>query len=411
MRKKKSKLAEFKMQMASEKVADCERHINVITGKIERISVLKREIEKLNREVHGIEDSWKRKLVEILGHKSVHWQNLVQVEAYNVELKTLDEKKLTTELRYRTSKLTEAQLELKKVREEIAEQQDKQPLPKIPKIRSTTSKVKQRQIGKQKPEAMFVPPWRIAKISSDNFIEVSWDDVFFHNGKISIRHQGFMFSKTLVESREFLNRIKSYYTFKDVPRLQVKVAGGSIKEIANEAVLFFHIKYLSAMGYDFGEIEYIQPSVDGWRKYSKDYYLKNLSFLFHTWSLQKLCQICDDSLPIVPTGEIVINSKGDRTIHNSFIFPIKCGTGHRFIWESVEESKASYVFRAKTPHLLSLQLIYEYVVGEYTNKRDTLIHSPELQKQLSMESRIFHTSQEEWSDQLNYLQHSMSLFD
>jgi hypothetical protein len=397
MKKRKSKLADFKLKTTLEKVAECNRNVEKTQEKIKRIDIIKSEIQKLTSSIQNVEDSWKGKLVGMLGANSFHAKNHALIESYQTELRTLDLNKLTVELIRRNGKLKEAKLALKQIQDEIAKQNTK-------KVSTKLAKIKPEVVGKiPVPQVRFVPPWRIPAGSSSSFIEVSWENVSFHDGSISIKSQGILFSKPVKESKAFLNRIKSYYVFKDVPRLKVKLSGSSITEIANEAVLFFHIKYLSVLGYNFGEIGYEKPVAESWSIYSREYYRKNLSFLFHTWSLQRLCEICDHAMPIVPAGEIVINSKGDRTIHNSFLFPIKCRKGYRFIWESMEESKASYVFRASSPELLSLQLIYEYIAGEYSNKRDTLIHSKPLQKKLNMEARIFHTSQHEWNDELNRL--------
>lgn len=63
--------------------------------------------------------------------------------------------------------------------------------------------------------------------------------------------------------------------------------------------------------------------MDKWKKFTKSYYKDYLPFAFHTRSLKKLCEICEDNYPIIPVPEAVINSNGSKVIHNSFLFPIK----------------------------------------------------------------------------------------
>ena len=128
-----------------------------------------------------------------------------------------------------------------------------------------------------------------------------------------------------------------------------------------------------------------------------------MPFAFSTYTLKKLCEYSDPSLPIIPVAEAVINSSGGKTIHNSFLFPLRSYYGIYLIWESVEESKASYVFKLKDFGEDELQVLFDYIAGETPNKRWALINSRQLQQQLSMKARIMHKDLKQWELEIQSL--------
>lgn len=228
-----------------------------------------------------------------------------------------------------------------------------------------------------------------------------WNSVTFSDGYITIRHNGRYFNKTVLSSKAFLNNIKAYYEFKNVPPLEVVLFGSQIEEIKNEWVLLYHIESLSVVGFQFGHMSRDQCDINRWTKYTKLYYEQYLSFLFHTKSLTKLCEVCDDKISIVPAAEVVITANGTKTIHNSFLFPVMSRKGLLIIWESAQPSKASYVFKIPEPHSPAIQVLYDYIAGDVVNKRHLLIHSIDLQRKLSLKCRIIHSTFDQWNSQLN----------
>lgn len=224
----------------------------------------------------------------------------------------------------------------------------------------------------------------------------SWEDVYFADGYVLVRYNNRSYKKYVSEAKKFFNDIKSHYTFMNVPRLQVVIRGPVISEIKNEEVLFFHIELFSASGSVFDHSYVSDKKIYNWSKYTKGYYRKHLPFALHSHCLTKLCKVCDPTLPIIPVSEVVINSKGSKSIHNSFLFPVRTKSGVKVVWESVEDSKASYVFEIKGDYWACAQKIYDYISGETVNKRSTLVANSDLKSQLNMKPRVMHTDLFTW---------------
>lgn len=195
--------------------------------------------------------------------------------------------------------------------------------------------------------------------------------------------------------KKYLDAIKHYYRFHNVPKLKVKVTN-SIVDIENEEVLFYHIDFLSITAASIENLNLPKLELKYWAKYTKNFYKSKLSFLFQTYTLKKLCEFCDSSLPIIPVGEVIISGNGTKRIDNSFLFPIKAMKGYFVVWESTEDAKASYVFFIDGYTNSGLQKLYNYIAGETQNKRVELISSQLLQSKLGMKTRIFHTDLNEW---------------
>ena len=223
-----------------------------------------------------------------------------------------------------------------------------------------------------------------------------WKDVIFADYYVLVRHNNRLYKKYVSKARKIYNDIKHYYSFKQVPYLQVVICGQAILEIKNEEVLFFHVELFSESGSVFGDAHVGAGKITKWSKYTKRYYKNHLPFLLQTYCLQKLCEVCDPNLPIIPVAEVVINSKGAKSLHNSFLFPVKTRSGIKMVWESVEVSKASYVFHVKTDYWQCAQNVYDYVCGETINKRSELVADSSLQSQLNMKQRILHTDLYTW---------------
>lgn len=238
--------------------------------------------------------------------------------------------------------------------------------------------------------------------SISNSFEVDWDNIFFENKKIVIRHNNQWHYKYIPESNKFLNEIKHYYKFHNVPKLKVQIKEDTFI-IQNQEVLFYHIDFLNITASNYGYLQLPKLNIEKWKKYNKQYYKTYLSFLLHTHTLKKLCEYSDPKSPIIPVGEAVINSNGSSIIHSSFLFPIKSKTGYLLIWESIEEGKASYVFSINSFSNKSKQDIFNYIAGKTQNKRSSLLSSRDLQNKLNMKGRILHTDLNSWEMEIKQL--------
>lgn len=231
---------------------------------------------------------------------------------------------------------------------------------------------------------------------------VDWENVFFEENKILLKHNNRWYQKYIPKCKKHLNKLKHYYKFHNVPKLKIKVKGEEVL-IENEEVLFYHIDFLNITASNFFDFKLPKLNIENWARYTKKHYKKHLPFLFHTYTLKKLCEYCDGGLPIIPVGEAVINSSGASTIHDSFLFPIKSKDGYVIVWESIEEGKASYVFSLKSYSNKDLQTVFNYIAGNTHNKRLSLLRSKELQHKLKMKERILHTDYSDWENNIKSL--------
>ena len=196
-----------------------------------------------------------------------------------------------------------------------------------------------------------------------------------------------------------LNSIKPYYRFKKIPKLKIHLYSNNKLKIINESVLFFHINMLRSAGNLFGNNFNISFN-SMLNNFQLSYYNKHLKHLFHTKSLKYLCQICHPKLPIYPIPEIIISSNQKPEIHDSFIFQVESGNKIYLIWESTIEKKATYIFlRQKS----NIHLLFNYMTGENSNKRLTLIQNEEIKAHLSFVDRVVHNYYADWKKRIEYV--------
>ncbi len=227
-------------------------------------------------------------------------------------------------------------------------------------------------------------------------IKISWDLVSFGESSLIIYYEGSNYTKYLPDCKKYFNEIKSIYKFRNAPELEVKLLNGKILEIKNEEVLFFYIKLLPDCFTIFNQ-KSAPTSVSKWKTYTKSYYRDKLRFLWINKSLEYLCELSDANTPIVPAPELIRNRNGKEEMNNSFIFPIRNQNGNTYLfWESIEENKATYVFNGEDKFEVNVQKLYDFIVCDIVNKRESLIESKELQKVLKFKRRIYHTNYAAW---------------
>ncbi|WDF47524.1 hypothetical protein PQ459_03330 [Chryseobacterium sp. KACC 21268] len=235
-----------------------------------------------------------------------------------------------------------------------------------------------------------IPTINLDKIKS---IFPEWGNINFFDGCVEIKINQYYRKFIVEQSKRYLDKIKHYYSFKNVPKLEIVISGSEIQEIKNIEVLFYHIDYLTIVGHSF-EMESFD--ISKLKKYTRTYFQLNLPFVFTNDSIKFLCEICDENFPIIPIPELVINRNQSKAIHESFLF--KCG--NKLIGESVESSKASYVFEVENFNE-NAQLLFDYIANENnTKKRQTLIRSYELKRSLKFYNRIYHNDFYEWKNEI-----------
>lgn len=222
---------------------------------------------------------------------------------------------------------------------------------------------------------------------------LEWGDINFFDGYVEIKINQHYRKFRVEQSKRYLEKIKHYYSFKNVPKLKIIISAVEIKEIKNIEVLFYHIDFLTIVGHSFKTESF---DISKLKKYTRTYFKLHLSFVFANESLKFLCEICDENFPIIPMPEVIINNNKTKVIHDSFLF--KCG--NKLIWESLETSKASYVFEVENFDE-SAQQLFDYIANESnSNKRQTLIRSYELKRSLKFYNRIYHNELFEWKNEI-----------
>lgn len=407
-KKKKSKLTDVKLDsLIGGKIT----FQNQIRRHLSQIDSLKRQWgqEKGNRSVVcEIENSYKKKgITHLLKFNTKYIELKKTIKITNSKTFENMLSSLRRTLSETRKKLSQADKEIRERQEELRKQEATNKFRQKPvlwdkkEITSKPSKKKQNQGNLSKAQSSQLCSPAINVISKIFYAE--WENVKFANGFILIEHNGRSYRKEVPQSKKYLNEIKHYYKFHNIPKLKVIFSGSIIKDIENQEVLFFHIDFLSITASSFGLIKLSSFQLSKWTKYKKQYYKTNLPFVFHTYTLERLCEYCDPDLPIIPVGEVVINRSGSKTVHNSFLFPIKSKVGHSIVWESTEEAKASYVFSLNSFTDKEVQTIFNYIAGDTPNKRSTLINSKSLQDTLKMKNRVFHKDLTFWDYEIRQL--------
>jgi len=386
------------IKISGRAVQQLERDAHYYQSKIE---ILKKEIKKyyqMEKEINEIERSHrKNNAIEYLKLNKNYIALKNSVKNMHIEKRKITLNEFIKHLSDTREKINKKEIEMQKRLEELRK------LTPI-EIANLRSRKKGRKTGVDGNFLLKKPRIKNPEVSVNPIVdntpiiefEVNWENVYFEERTLKIKYSGKWFEKALPESRRYLNHIKHYYTFKNVPKLKIKARGNVIIEFLNKEVLFYHIEFLKTTSLSLGHDKHLDLNWHFWHAHNISFYRKFLPFAFFSWSLKRLCKYCDPTLPIIPVGEVVINNGGSTIIHNSFLFPMKGRNGTILIWESSEESKASYIFSLSQFEIEQVQVIFNYITGSTSNKRWTLINSSELRKKLNMIGRVFHTDKHSW---------------
>lgn len=403
--KQKSKIADVRLNTLTQKKKAYESQIHSLQSQIKK---LQSQNKSERNEVNEIENSFKRNNISHLRHFNKNY-NALKKSIKITSSSTLDKRlsNLKSEISQTKQKLLQTDKEIASRQNELKKQDElirRAKLIGLPTSQPLAHKPNKPKSKKDNPSSpKFSPLYSPTNEGSILTFEAEWEDLSFADGSISIKHEGHSYIKPVSQSKKYLNSIKHYYKFNNVPKLKIITNGNKIKVIENQEVLFYHIDFLNIAASNFGIIKLDPFQLKNWKKYTKEYYQTKLPFVFQTITLKLLCEYCDPDLPIIPVGEAIINSMGPQTIHNSFLFPLKSDVGNFLVWESIEEKKASYVFSLTSFSDKELQTLFDYIAGDTTNKRETLINSKMLRDSLKMKVRVLHTDLSEWTRKIRLL--------
>jgi hypothetical protein len=232
-------------------------------------------------------------------------------------------------------------------------------------------------------------------------ISIDWDNITYENGFILIKVNGIAYKSYYKDSQKSFNIFKPYFSHSNTPNILVQLNGKEIT-LLNEEIILYHFKLFKQSSKNFGSVDNASNPFNNWKEYTKDYYQKKLSHLFVTDSLKKLFLLSNPIESIIPVAEVTKDIKGKIQFIDSFLFHIS----NYIVWESTEPSRATYIFYLGTSNQEIIQYIFDYISGDTISKRDTLIKSKNLQKQLRFKTRVFHTDFSLW---LNHLKNALNL--
>ncbi len=248
---------------------------------------------------------------------------------------------------------------------------------------------------------------------SDSFSEeltIPWNEVFFHDERINFKIKGhyteYYYLKT---SKKSFNYLKPLFKNKNLPPLLVKFKNNkptrieNLEEINNviEVLIiedYFRFTYLGSHTYlrlNMSKFHLAKSII------CKIYGLYNKSVFF-----DKLISILGEDQKVIPVSELILNSEFDiLKLEESFIFPVKRGASINMIWESIIEKKATYIFScAISDYDVQLQKIFDFISSPVQkNKRETLILSPLLKRDLGFVKKVYHEIPTVWIGEIGSL--------
>jgi hypothetical protein len=206
-------------------------------------------------------------------------------------------------------------------------------------------------------------------------LSISWHEVIFNTGFFKT-HQ---YTISLPRSQKSFNQLKPYLSVFRNTCLELRVDPKTQKvlEVKNAEVLdqvFDRLEIEQALtSADIKNPDYFARTLLG--RWSNERLIRAYAPESRSLYLKHLCGAYSSNYRIVPVREHRRNESNDTvTTEDAFLFPIH---GHRYVyilWESVEDKRATYVFRC-TPsnYAAAVQKVFDYVASdEITNKRDRL---------------------------------------
>lgn len=214
-------------------------------------------------------------------------------------------------------------------------------------------------------------------VSIENYErEVGWKDVSFSNGRVTVfinRNPNVIpepRSKSIYN--KFTKLIQKYGTLTvEVDRKTNKVVKCNAASIIDSVFDRLEIEQ-ELSNHSLGKITYLEKIHSSWDndRVIKAYRLRDKSEYFNS-----LCDRCPPNFKIVPVREQRSHDSSESIVEeDAFLFPVRRQQYTYILWESVEQSRATHVFRCLPENYrAALQNVFDYVVSPgVTNKRDRL---------------------------------------
>ena len=222
----------------------------------------------------------------------------------------------------------------------------------------------------------------------------------FGDGFISVDIRGYKLSLHSISSRNYLNNIKDKYIFSETPQILVSIENGQGR-VVNEHVLNYHISYFEVTMLTYRKDIAKSFELFTSRGQNVRIFVSQFPDYFKDKCFQFLCSRCSDDDKIFPLHERVIHSNQSEKICESFLFPFRIRTSNYVIWESIYESRATYIFHFDITDFKAMNKLFVFLTGETINKRETLRSSPKLQENLHFLRMIPHSDFQKWKWELS----------
>lgn len=243
----------------------------------------------------------------------------------------------------------------------------------------------------------------VSNIPENGVALIPWENVIFGEKFILLKHEGKLFKRIpLDKSKRSFNAIKELYKNRKLAPLEVHYSQDRVTKIVNMELLTFMFMFFDHSGTDFYTNDLLSLLKSS-QPYSKGFYKKYLPDFFSPRCFSYLIEKCDEHSPVIPLPERVVNSTGIGFIHDAFLFPIRKTSCYYWVLESVEEKKATYIFETSLGGFIEeIQLLYDFLSGDFKNKRLALSKKVIDSHQLKIVKRIKHSDFSTWKNAIDY---------
>jgi hypothetical protein len=208
--------------------------------------------------------------------------------------------------------------------------------------------------------------------------DITWDQVYFDNNCIRVKFNN-QFSEPygFYPARKSFEYIKTYLTKINLPSLKVTIQGCKILRIQNlehfsQAVTMLDFKSNMDIFLKNRQVQSVSSILERLENLTNTAIKDILSIRSKGQYLSYLCDIQSVDHKIIPAPEVFI-FRNTLKEEDTFIFTIKEVNRILLIWESVNFSRATYIFQAdKETYLDKLYNIFGYIISGEKHKRSSL---------------------------------------
>ena len=235
---------------------------------------------------------------------------------------------------------------------------------------------------------------------------IRWEDLSFRDGYVILGQYGRMDYK---DSRASFDYIKQLFSSRIKTDVEIeKRFDGSF--VVNNIGLFKSVITLMTVKDDLNNIynKYVSykslSSLSGRLSSVEPQYWHLLFEMKDPAYINYLCKKQSSNYKVVPVREAVVHQDRLASQDDGFLFTIEQFGNLWIVWESVDVSKATYVFKTyDKSYNHDMQMIYNYIVSSQNNKRLTLQDQNTIRSMYKVAGSPWHTTFGEWQTRMNHI--------